>query len=92
MKTKQEILKEFEDKFTNKDFKCVTLNNEVLLWGKVEDAKAFISLYLEEARTESPYNVSEWAMVGKKRGYWEYFKAEVISEYLLEVKNAIKIK
>ena len=29
-----------------------------------------------------PYNVSEWKNIGIERGYWNYFKDEVINEYL----------
>ena len=35
---------------------------------------------LETIREKIPYNVSEWAEIGKERGYWDYFRQEVIKE------------
>jgi hypothetical protein len=29
-----------------------------------------------------PYDISNWRKVGIERGYWDYFKEEVIKEYL----------
>ncbi|MFA5072082.1 MAG: hypothetical protein WC511_07080 [Candidatus Pacearchaeota archaeon] len=40
---------------------------------------------------ELPLGVSQWKEHGKKYDYWDYFKNEVIEEYILEAKNAVKV-
>lgn len=39
-----------------------------------------------------PMGVSQWRNYGIKYGYWDFFKTEVINEYLLEAENAVKLK
>jgi len=53
LQTINKIIAEFEKRFTPpKPINAITLNGEQLLWGKVEDAKAFLSEALLQVRRE----------------------------------------
>lgn len=54
--------------------------------GNKDMFRDFIEKVIEREK-QLPYDVSEWARVGKERGYWQYFKKQVLkeaSDFLLE--------
>ena len=56
--------------------------------------RKLIEEYTEQIITETkavPMGVSQWKNHGMKYGYWEYLTNEVIEEYILEAKNAVKV-
>lgn len=56
--------------------------------------KNLINKYTEGIIKEvknTPMGVSQWKSHGIQHWYWDYFKTQVINEYLLEAKNSVKI-
>ena len=69
------ILEDFEKQFTNDRFKGFTINGDLMLFGKIKDAKSFLRTSLEEYGREVRENQEE-----KIRDYLNEYKKVVIDK------------
>lgn len=77
--------KEFDEKFKPDKIWVVPSSDNI---ETIKEIKQFISSKLKEERERvvlkgernriiaqlKPYSVSEWEKIGRKRGYWDYFR------------------
>ena len=74
--------KEFDNKFVidlaqSINPQAVDVQTKVLYPNEADKLKSFLRTSLEEYKKElenTPMGVSQWKNIGKKYGYWDYFK------------------